>query len=243
MDSTTLTIIGAVKAGSTLAPNPVNIATIDLSAPGLQIGTAAGAGIVNAGTVFLSVGGAITEPNGSIGANSFAVNTSGDILLTGSGNAIVASTGIIAGAGDVVLVDDRALVLTGNYSGNNLFFEVNLPGGSLTLGGTTPAILTSTSGLPGRISLIADNITAGNAASSISAPGGMIELAPFSSINESVAGSSGAGQLLIDTTLLSIISGGSNEPGLRLGGFTMRPLAGRWWRPRPAVSRSTVQST
>ena len=119
-----------------------------------------------------------------------------------------------------MLVDDPTLVLTGNYIGNNLFFEVTLPGGSLQLGdATTTAALNANQF--GRISLVADGITVGNAGSTITAPFGTVELAPFSAIHTSVAGTSAAGQLLIDPTLLSIINGGTSQPRtLRIGGFT-----------------------
>ena len=119
-----------------------------------------------------------------------------------------------------MLVDDPTLLLTGNYIGNNLFFEVTLPGGSLQLGDakTTAALNANQFG---RISLVADGITVGNAGSTITAPFGTVELAPFSAIHTSVAGTSAAGQLLIDPTLLSIINGGTSQPRtLRIGGFT-----------------------
>ena len=122
----------------------------------------------------------------------------------------------------MILVDDPTLVLTGAYSGANLFFEVVAPGDGIALGTeVTPATLTVLFG--GRISLVADNITA-TAASQITAPGGTLELAPFSPIPVSVAGSSSAGQLLVDTTLLSIINTGTSKlDTLLIGAFTNIP--------------------
>ena len=74
----------------------------------------------------------ITEPNGSIAAGNFAARaSSGNVLLTSVNNRIATSGGITAGNGDVVLVDDPTLVLTGPYGGNNLFFEVNGAGDTL----------------------------------------------------------------------------------------------------------------
>ncbi len=113
-------------------------------------------------------------------------------------------------------------MLTGAYSGANLFFEVAAAGDGIALGtAVTPATLTVPLG--GRISLVADNITA-TAASQITAPGGTLELAPFSAIPVSVAGNSGAGQLLVDTTLLSVISTGTSAlDTLLIGAFTNIP--------------------
>ena len=74
----------------------------------------------------------------------------------------------------------------------------------------------------GVISLVADTMTVGNAKSSISAPGGTLELAPFSSSSVSVAGTGGPGELLIDATLLSIIGGGDNVlDTVLIGGFNL----------------------
>ncbi len=227
--ATSLTVVGTVSAGGASAPDPANIATVTLTAfGGLQIGVSAGTpGIINAGTVALSAfGGSITEPNGTIGTNSLAAsaNTEGsaDVLLTSTSNQIAASTGITAANGNVALVDDPTLLLTGSYTGNNLFFEVTQPGGSLQLGDEkTPAALTVPGGL---ISLIADNMSVGNAGSSIVSPGGTLELAPFSPIHESVAGSNSTSQLLVDATLLSIIGSGEGAlDTLVIGGFTNQP--------------------
>ncbi len=226
-DAGALTVIGAVAAGTPAAPNAGNTATLTLSTGGaLQIGVGGGAaGSLNAGNVALTAGGAITEPNGSIATNSFAASTTGaggDVSLTSTSNQISASTGISATNGSVILVDDPTLVLTGAYSGANLFFEVVAPGDGIALGTeVTPATLTVLFG--GRISLVADNITA-TAASQITAPGGTLELAPFSPIPVSVAGSSSAGQLLVDTTLLSIINTGTSKlDTLLIGAFTNIP--------------------
>ena len=224
-----LTVDGMVKAGAVAAPNSANVATITLTAFGvLQIG-AGTAGIINAGTVTLTANsGSITEPNGAIGANSLSAKATAserggsDVLLTSTSNQIAASTGITAGGRNVALVDDPTLLLTGTYTGNNLFFEVAQPGGSLQLrDAKTPATLTVPGGL---ISLIADNMSVGNASSSITSPGGTLELAPFSPIHESVAGLNSAGQLLVDATLLSIIGSGRNAlDTLVIGGFTNQP--------------------
>jgi hypothetical protein len=229
--ATPLIIDGTVKAGAVTAPNPANSATIALTAfGGLQIG-AGKAGIINAGTVTLTAnGGSITEANGVIGANSFSATATAseaggsDVQLTSPSNKIGSSTGITAGGGNVELVDDSSLVLTGLHQGNNLFFDVVQQGGGLVLGdANTPATLSAATGRV--ISLIADTITSGNPNSSITVSFGTVELAPFSRINESVAGTSGSGQLLIDATLLSTINTSAAGPldTLVIGGFTNQP--------------------
>ena len=244
MDAGPLAVIGPVSAGGTLTPTPantarpVNSATLSLTAGGtLTIGTTGSAAKLSAGTVVLSASGAITEPNGSIAADSFTATTTsvnglggGDVLLTSANNKIAASTGITAANGVVAFLDDPTLVLSGLYTGANLFFEVTLPGGSLALGGERPATL-ATTGSGGRISLVADNIGVGNPASSVTATAGTVQLAPVSAINTSLLGTSG---LVIAPTLLSIVrtAGGT----LEVGGFTNVPLAATV----PAASAGSV---
>ncbi len=209
-DTPLLTVTGLVSAGSPSAPAPANTATLTLTATGgLQLGVADGASAtLSAGTISLIASSAIGEPNGTLAANDLTAQTNGpggDITLGSATNQIAASSGITATNGDVALVDDPTLVLTGPYSGNNLFFEVNLPGGSIAVGGTAPATLTVTTG--GRITLIADGISA-TAGSTMTAPQGTIELAPFSAIAETVLGPAAAGTLNLDATLLAVVDTG-----------------------------------
>jgi hypothetical protein len=187
--------------------------------------TSAGAisldGVVNlagkAGTLILQAGGPITEPGGPLTVGTVTGAAVGDFSLNNAANNIQASTGMIAAGGNVVLLDDPTLLLTGPYTGTNLFFEVTQAGGSLQIGATgSPATLTASAG--GRISLIADSL-AETATSTLSAPGGTLEVAPFSAINESVLGTNGTGQLLVDSTLLSDITGGALA-SLVIGEFT-----------------------
>jgi filamentous hemagglutinin family protein len=162
----------------------------------------------NAGTLRLIANGPVTEPGGPLTVGAVTGSSTGDFSLNNTGNQIQASTGITATGGNVILVDDPTLVLTGLYSGTNLFFQVTQPGGSLALGtGATPATLVAAT--DGRISLVADQMTA-IATSSITAPIGTLEVAPFSALNESVAGTSNSGQLLVPATLLSDINTGAN---------------------------------
>jgi filamentous hemagglutinin family protein len=172
-----------------------------------------------AGTLELLAIGSVTQPGGPLTVGTVTGVAGGDFSLSNASNNIQASTGIIATNGNVVLVDDPTLLLTGLYSGNNLFFQVTLPGGSLALGnvGTAAALVAATEG---RISLVADQITA-TSASTITAPIGTLEVAPFSAINVSVAGTNGTGQLLVGGTLLADISGGTNAlDTLLIGGYT-----------------------
>ena len=223
--------LSLVDAGALNITGAVSAATLALTAGGkLQIGTPGAAGSLTAGTVTLSANGPITEPNGAITATSFAASATGvvsDILLTNANNKIGSSTGITAASGNVAVVDDPALVLSGPFSGQNLFFKVAGAGGTLTLGTPTigsegifgiPATLTSAGG--GRISLVADNITVGNPASSVTANAGTVELAPFSPIDTTLLGTGGAPVvgLVVGAPLLSIVHTGSGT--LEVGGFT-----------------------
>ena len=206
-----------------------------------------------AGTLDLLANGSITEPGGPLTVGTVTgvatgqaalVATgvaSGDFSLSNASNQIQASTGITASHGSVVLVDDPTLQLTGTYTGINLFFQVTQPGGSLALGdAAAPAILSGVD----RISLVADAMTA-TAASTINSTG-TLELAPFSAINESVAGTNGSGQLLISPTLLADITTGANLLNeLVIGGYTtllngtVRDLANQVV-PTPSASGVTI---
>ena len=172
-----------------------------------------------AGTLALLANGAVSEPGGPLTVGKVTGISGGDFSLSNVANKIQASIGIIANNGGVAVVDDPTLQLTGTYSGNSLFFQVTLPGGSLALGDAqAPATLVVPTG--GRIGLVADGITA-TPASTITAPLGTLELAPFSAINESVRGTNGAGQLLIDATLLGDVNvGGGTLNTLVIGGYT-----------------------
>ena len=170
-----------------------------------------------AGTLVLLANGAVTEPGGPLTVGTVTGVSAGDFSLSNPANQIQASTGITATGGDVIVADDPTMTLTGTYTGNNLFFEVTMPGGSLALGDATePATLIASTG--GRVSLVADDITA-TAASTITAPYGTLEVAPYSAINESVLGTNATGQLLVDGTLLGDVTGGMLNT-LVIGGYT-----------------------
>ncbi len=170
--------------------------------------------------------GPVTEPGGPLTVANVFGTSGGTFALTNPTNAIGQSTGIVAANGDVVVVNGGNLTLTGAYGGNNLFFEVATQGGTLTLGNAggevpTPATLTAATG--GRISLVADQVTA-TAGDALTAPGGTVELAPFSSLAISLPGSAIAGQFAIDTTLLTSLTPGVGT--LTVGGFTNVPAGG-----------------
>jgi hypothetical protein len=242
--------IGGGEVGGTLSltdTGPLNItgtvsaAFLGLTTRGpLLIGTADAPGSLKGGTVVLATTDEITEPNGSIAAGNFAARaSSGNVLLTSVNNRIATSGGITAGNGDVVLVDDPTLVLTGPYGGNNLFFEVNGAGDTLVLGAATvigaaasfggPAVLTAATG--GRISLVADNIVVGNSKSSVTVNTGTVELAPLSAIGTSLLATGG---LVVGDPLLAIIH--TNGGTLDVGGFTNVPAGAT----APVASASSV---
>jgi hypothetical protein len=199
-----------IQTGTLLVGGFTNVLT-GATAPTISAASITLDGPVNlanrAGTLVLTANGSVTEPGGPLTVGTVTGAAVGDFSLNNAKNNIQASTGMTATGGNVVLVDDPTLLLTGPYTGTNLFFQVTQAGGSLQIGsGGTPATLMAAAG--GRISLVADSI-AETATSTLSAPGGTLEVAPFSAINESVLGTNGAGQLLVDSTLLSDITGGA----------------------------------
>ena len=215
-DNQPLTVTGslAVGNGDTL--------TLSTGSGGIAIGVSAGsAGVLNAGTVVLSAAGGITEPNGSVIATALTATAgAGSILLTNPNNAIGTVTGLGAGNGNVVLVVDPPTVLTGAYTGNNLFFEVAVNGGTLQLGSAaTGATLSATAASNPRIGFVADHVTEGATASTITATGGSVELAPF---NAATAVALGGVAGTWDQTLLGLIAA-SGATTLVAGPFTDVP--------------------
>ena len=160
------------------------------------------------------------------------LGTGGDISLTSTANLITESAGMTATNGNVVVVNGQNLTLSGNYSGNNLFFEVAKIGGTLTLGALTPppseeetfspATLTAAAG--DRITLVADNYSVplppkGFSPSAIFAVGGTLELAPFGKSNATTSTSN-----LVSSHILSIVNVKTTELNtLVIGGFTDVP--------------------
>ena len=196
--SNTIGTIGALAFTGAFALRDVSALTVNgtLSGGSATIGAASltigAGGVVNTGSlVIATTGGGVTDLGvGQIVANSVSIATSGagDVSLANPNNQIAASNGIQVGNGNLVLVDDPTLTLTGTFSANNLFFKVTQAGDTIALGsGGAPAVLTAGSG--GRISLVADRLT-NDPASSISAPSGFVEIAPFSATAaQSIGGS------------------------------------------------------
>jgi filamentous hemagglutinin family protein len=199
-----ITDVGTLTIGGTVSATSIGLTASNIAIPGLV--TDGGTGTVN-----LVANTGSVSATGTVIAGTLSGSAAGDFSLSNAANQIQTSTGVTAANGDVIVVDGASLLLTGSYTGNSMFFQVAQPNGSLALGaGTTKAVLTATPG--GRISLAADLITA-ISFSSMTAPGGTIELAPFSSIIDVVS----------DATVgfLSIISGGTAAPNtLVLGGYT-----------------------
>ncbi len=184
-------------------------------------------------TLDLQSGGAVSQNAADILTVPTLTAVGTAINLPDANNAISVATNLRATVGDIVLVDDPTLVLTGSQSGNNLFFEVTAAGGTLQVGSNAlGATLTATAASNPRISLVADNLTEGSAPSTITAAGGSVELAPFTATTAlSLAGSAGS-HLLIDTTLLGDINTGT----LVVGGFTDVPALAT----SPAASAASI---
>ena len=224
-------VVGTVVAGPVTppAPNPANANTISLTSTTgtLAIGTVGSIGVLDAGNVVLSAAGTISEPNGTIIANTLtaATTTGGDITLSGTANAVTTVTGASAANGDVALVFGQTTTLTGSYNGNDLFFEVAGAGGTLEIGdAATGVTMSATAASNPRISLVADLIAEGAQPNTIVAKDGTVELAPFTSgRGVSLAGIAGS-HLLIDGTLLSEIS--TNTGTVVVGQFTDVPNSG-----------------
>src|SRR5882724_5461505 len=126
--------------------------------PGGSPGTTTTAGAISldgavdlsgkAGTLVLRANGSITEPGGPLTVGTVTGSAVGDFSLNSATNNIQASTGMTAAGGNVVLVDNSTLVLTGPHTGTNLFFQVDLAGGGLQIGtlGTAATLAVATGG-------------------------------------------------------------------------------------------------
>ena len=175
--------------------------------------TQAAGGVLNAGSLLSSLGiaGTLTL----VGSNS--ITTLGGVVASsgvtlGAGNTIPTIGNVTATAGDIVLADAAPLVtLAGALKGNNLFIEAASAGGTLSLGSPAvagpPAIPAAPASLTlngtGRISLVADHVTE-VAGSTLNSPA-TVEIAPFSSIAETLNVASSTGTFGVDSTLLGEI--------------------------------------
>jgi len=256
-DSVPLMVTGAVAGGpyaliddtgqllTVAGTGSVGADAIDLAAGSIEIdGLLSDSGT----TTLVATGGTINE-TGTVLAGTLTASAPGDILLANPANMVSTSAGLVSTNGDVVLVDGENLTLTGAQSGNNLFFEVAAKGGTLTLSDAfigdryepTPATLTAASG--GRISLVADNYlvqpnpVTGVTDSTITAPAGTLELAPYPPSMTTVSTS-----LLQDSGLLAIVNFGTtvlNE--LVVGGFTDVPAGATG--STPSAAGITIDAT
>ena len=214
---------GIALADSTLGSADIPIRTLDLSTTSGPV-TQSAAGVIMAQDLTSSGG------------------LNGNVSLIGTGNQIGEAGDLIDSGGDITLVDNSSLVLSGSITGNNLFFEVNAADGSLELGAQFQdflpvAQLTAATG--GRISLVADNITeVGD--SQITVDGGIVELAPHSAINVSLLGTIGLSPgLVIDAELLDLIdTAGTGK--LVVGGYTNVPAGATL--PAPSASSVTLDN-
>ena len=249
--------LGATGSGLSLASmtglNATNLVVGAVTQPnGTTPTTTAGsinvAGAFNftsSGTLTLDATGAVTQSAPLTGVQVLS-GTAGSFNLTNSGNSIATLTDFNA-TGDATVVDGTDLTLSGSISGNNLFFEVAKAGGTITLGALVfndslvatqvPATLTARSG--GRISLVADDISIAATNSTINAPSGTVELAPFSAVNTSLLGPAASGQLVIGQDLLSLITNGLST--LVIGGFTNAPAGAT--TSTPSAQNVTIDGT
>jgi hypothetical protein len=186
VDAAALTIVGAVSTGTPAAPSPLNTASISITASGtLTIGATALPGSLNAGTVALNAGNTISEPNGSIGANTLtAQSTLGSVLLSGGLDQIDTIAGLSAAGSVEIVADPTVLTLTGTATGTTLFFKNPAAGGTIALDAAT---LTATGTLPA-VSLVADHLTQPATSTIVATGTGIVELAPASTTADVTVG-------------------------------------------------------
>jgi filamentous hemagglutinin family protein len=217
--------LGAVTLGGVLT---TTAGAITLAGP-IELGD-------NANSLGLFALGPVRQTGGPLSVFNVYGATSGaggDFALVDPGNSIFESSGIRATNGNVVLVDGADLVLTGLFSGTNLFFEVASAGGRLSLGGGDFGQATLNAASGGRVSLVADAIVDASR-SRITASGGTVELSPFSPINASLLGTTG---LVVNAGLLGNITTST----LAVGGFTDVPAGATVAAPR--ASSVSVDAT
>ena len=186
---------------------PVSAATVTLST-GTGDMSLAGNVTGTTGVSLTAAGGIAQLASGAVTTGTLTASAGNGIALGSTLNAIGTVNGASAGSGRLVLTNSGNLVLAGTLSGQSATIGVAAAGDTLSLGtGLVTAALTGTMG----VALQADRITEG-AGSSIStgtvAGTGTVSIAPFSASPISLAGSSGA-HLLLDSTLLGEISTGT----------------------------------
>ena len=210
-DGKALTVVGTVAGGT----GTLSLTTT--SGNSISIGSIGTVGALSAGTVSLTSGAGISEPDGSIDASTLTGSAAGTVSLLSTTNSIGALSGFaISGGGNLVLIDSTNLAVSGAVSANSLFLDVAQAGDTLSLGAT--AALTGSSG--GKISLVADQITATTGASLTGA--GAVELAPFSAGTPLTLGATGTG-ISVPPTLLGSINIG---PGGTLVIGRVTPVSG-----------------
>jgi len=181
--------------------------TVDLSTTGSGV-TQVASGTITAGTLL----------QGSAGVT-------GSVNLRGTANDIASVGSFAVSGGSFTLVDHASLTLDGAVSADNLFFEVNVAGGTLQIGSNSSgATLSATAASSPGVSLVADLITEGSAASTITATDGSnvgtVEIAPYtSSQTVSLEGTPASGTLVVDAILLGDIGTGTGGGTLRIGGY------------------------
>ena len=193
-DTVGLNVLGTLSAGGSAAPDLANSATLALRlAAGLALGQGSSVGVLNAGTVVLEAGGAITAPNGRITANVLtspgvaSAALGGANIITAIGGFIAAGTlivqdivpltldGPIRTAGDLVVASTGALVVAGSL---DVARNITLAsGGALTLTGRIAASGTGDSLFSGEngVRQNTGTITTSGRATLTSANGGFVQ--------------------------------------------------------------------
>ena len=232
-----------VRIGAVTEPG---IGSLTTTAGSINIAGAFGNSNVS---VELDATGNVTEATSASLTTNDLTGAAASFSLHSPTNAIAEIDTITATSGDITIVDNtallptfaaRTLVLSGTHSARDIFYEDVEPGGTLALGiflgEGRPIPVTLTAAAGSRISLVADNIATvtGDTSSSINAPSGRVELAPFSAINTSLLGTNG---LVIGQQLLSFITPTGT---LVIGGFANAPVGAT--APAPSASSVSIDS-
>ncbi len=179
-----------------------------------------GAAVTAGKTISLTSAGTIDQTAGAITAATLTGSSVGTTSLL-SGNTIGVLGPFAVIGGDFQLVDNSNLTIAGVVSAADIFIKIALAGGTLTLGnGTTGAALSATAASNPTMTLVADNVTEGVQASTITATDGTVTIAPFSTGTPVSLGgiSSVSGTLLVGGTLLGDLNTGKSGT-LRIGSY------------------------
>ena len=208
-----VTIAGPVTAANVTIGTPASLAlagtilatgvvALSSGSGGIALGTGTAPGVITAGTLVLTTGGTVGEPNGLVIATQLQASSGGALTLGNAGNDIATLGAVSLGSGDLVLADGGAPQLTvfGPLNAANVTLD---PPTSLTVTGQITAadqlLLVAGSGgmaLAGALNASTLTLVSGGG---ISEPGGSIAAG-------TLAGSSAGATTLGGTNAIGLIT-------------------------------------